>query len=113
MNLFLALLWLIGAIVVFAYQYFTGDDSLQIRRMGVSLGWLMLALSLYNWVRWWGIRAYRADQRAIQIAQARRHGGEHWRERRQPGGELDPNFDFSDTPPQANRNLGDQPPSAN
>jgi hypothetical protein len=116
MNLVLALIWLVGAIVAFAYPYFTGQPVplIPLGDTRVSIGWLLLALSLYNWVRWWSIRAYRADQRAQQLAHASRHRLEHWRERREPSGELDPNFDFSDQPPAPpNRNVTDQPPSNN
>ena len=100
MNLFLALFWLVCAVVLLAYEQFVGGERFYIhlghnRFPGV---WLMLALTLYNAVRWWFYRANRARQRAAEIARA----NEEWERRRKvasPTQTLDPNLNFTDEPP--------------
>jgi hypothetical protein len=110
-NLFLALLWLLGAVVVLAYEYFTGEQFLRIRGTNLSVGWLLLVLGIYNLARWWSLRSYRAEQRAVQTAQANRYRAAH--RERHPGQPPDPNFDFTDRPPPRNPNITDRPPSDN
>lgn len=100
MNLFLALFWLVCAVVLLAYEQFVGGERFYIplghnRFPGV---WLMLALTLYNAVRWWFYRSYRAKQRAAEIARA----NEKWERRRKdasPSQPPDPNLNFTDEPP--------------
>jgi hypothetical protein len=113
MNLFLALIWTLCAIVLLAYEHYVGVGRFRIR-MGdtsFSAAWLMFALALYNLVRWWGNRSYRAEQRAREIAQASRE----WEMRRrhsEPAGPPDPNFNFTNEPPPApNPNITHRPPS--
>jgi len=115
MNLFLALLWLICAVVLLAYEQYIGKTQF---RIGVgdhsfSGAWLMLAMAVYNLLRWWGNRSYRAEQRAAEIARANRE----WERRRrhsEPSSPPDPNFNFTDgPPPPSNRDITDQPPSKN
>src|SRR5438128_1563391 len=111
MNLFLALLWLLGGVVLFAYEWFTGDHRFRLRGFDVSWAWLFLALFLYNMVRWWSSRSQQAGQRALQLAQAKRQREQILRERREPVGEPDPAFNFTDQPPPPpNRNFTDRPP---
>jgi hypothetical protein len=111
MNLILALVWLLGALGVFGYEYYTGGKVAIIRGTDLSIGWLLLALAAYNLARWWSTRSWRADQRALQMSQANRYRAVHHEHRDQPP---DPNFNFTDQPsPPANRNLTDRPPSEN
>jgi len=115
MNLFMALLWTLCAVVLLAYEHFVGVTKFRIRigDTSFSAAWMMLALALYNLARWWGNRSYRAEQRAREIAQASRE----WETRRrpsEPAGPPDPNFNFTAEPPSpANPNDTDQPPSKN
>jgi hypothetical protein len=114
MNLFLALFWLMCAAVLLAYQQFLGGQGFRIRWGGINLPaeWLMLALALYNVVRWWSNRAYREELRRVEIARAR----SEWERRRhhsQPAEPPDPNFNFTDEQPPTNRGVTDQPPSNN
>jgi hypothetical protein len=114
MNLFLALIWLIGAVVLLAYEHYLGESPFRIRAgdTNFSAAWLMLVLGIYNLVRWWSLRSYRMEQRAQELAQAKRE----WERRRrssEPAGPPDPNFNFTDQPPPSNRGITDQPPSNN
>jgi hypothetical protein len=114
MNLFLALFWLLFAVVLVAYEQLIGETVFRIRFGGANISgaWLMLGLGLYNLARWWSVRAYRAEQRALEIARASR---EREMRRRFPSelpGPPDPNFNFTDEPPPA-RGVTDQPPSNN
>lgn len=113
MNLFLALFWLVCAVVLLAYEQFVGGERFYIhlgntRFPGV---WLMLALTLYNAVRWWFYRAYRARQRAAEIdlfyrakqrAAEIARANEKWERPRKdasPPQPPDPNLNFTDEPP--------------
>ncbi len=110
MNLILALLWLMGAVAVFGYEYHTGSKAAHIRGTDLSIGWLLLVLGAYNLARWWSTRSYRAEQRSLRMAQANRYRAVHPEHRDQPP---DPNFNFTDEPPPANRGITDRPPSEN
>lgn len=100
MNFFLSLFWLVCAVVLLAYEQFVGGERFSIpvgsyRFPGV---WLMLALTLYNAVRWWLFRSHRAKQRAVEIARVH----EEWERRRQiaaPAQPPEPNLRFTDEPP--------------
>lgn len=100
MNLFLALFWLVCAAVLLAYEQFIGGERFRIHLGRVSFPgvWLMLALALYNVVRWWSHRSYRAKRRAQEIARAQ----EEWERRRHSAATAeppDPNFNFTVGPP--------------
>src|SRR5262249_45250070 len=92
MNLILAILWLIGAAALFAYESQPGDQRVRIRGTDLSMGWLLLALALYNFARWFSTRSARAAQRTTWEGRVRR-----FRERRDEP--PDPNFDFTREPP--------------
>jgi hypothetical protein len=110
MNLFLAFVWLLLAALVFARQQLGGDPHwyLPVGGVQVSYGWLALALTAYNLVRWGSLRAARARQREWQLAQGKRAAQGRWDERREPAGPPDPNFVFTDEPPPAP--ITDKPP---
>jgi hypothetical protein len=111
----MAMLWSLSAVVLFAYEHFVGEARRRLRwgDDSYSVAWVMLVLALYNLVRWWSRRSYRADQRMLEIDRAKRE----WEMRRrhsEPAGPLDPNFNFTNEPPSpANPNDTDQPPSKN
>jgi hypothetical protein len=115
MNLFLALFWLLCAVVLFAYEQFMHETALRIRLgdRSISGAWLILVLGVYNLVRWWASRSYRAEQRALEVTRANRE----WEKRRRPTEPIsppDPNFNFTEEPPPLpNRGITDQPPSNN
>jgi hypothetical protein len=113
MNLFLALFWLVCAVVLLAYELLVGGE-----RFYIQLGnnrfpgvWLMLALTLYNAVRWWFYRSYRARQRAEEIYRSYRarqraeeiaRANERWERHPKdasPPQSPDPNLNFTDEPP--------------
>lgn len=66
MNLFLALFWLICAVMLLVYEQTVGPTRfrLWLGNHDFSYAWLMLLLVLYNLKRWWWMRWYRAKQRA-------------------------------------------------
>lgn len=97
MNLFFALLWLAAAIGLFAYDFATGQVRFTIRGLNISAGWLLLLLAGWNFVRWYSVRAQRAELEALRTAHEARQ--RHSRVREMPA-EPDPTFDFSDRPPE-------------
>ena len=117
MNLFLALFWLACAAVLIAYEHYIGGRSrVLIGNISFSRTWLMvitaLMLAAYNLWRWRRLRAYRLRQRFLEIDRANRE----WERRRraEAAGPPDPNFNFTDQPPnQPDRSITDQPPSNN
>ena len=115
MNLLLAIIWLLCAVVLLAYEYYIGETRFRLRIGDTSFSgaWFMLVLAAYNLVRWWSTRSHRAEQRAKELAEAKRE----WERRRrnsEPAHPPDPNFNFTDQPPpQPNRGISDQPPSNN
>jgi hypothetical protein len=97
MNLILGILWLGIAIAIFAHDYSTGEVRWRIVGLNISLGWVVLLLAAYNFVRWYGQRAMREDQEAIRLAHEARH--RHVPRREREPREPDPTFDFGDKPP--------------
>jgi hypothetical protein len=97
MNLILAVVWLVGAGLLFVYEYQTGDQRLRIRGTDLSIGWLLLVLGLYNLARWFSSRSGKASERVLEEMRTRHHQGRH----SQPRAEEppDPNFNFTDEPP--------------
>jgi hypothetical protein len=130
MNLFLACLWIVAAIVTFSWEALTGDERFHLFIRGtnirVSVGWIAVGLAVYNLIRWQMRRALLAEQRARRLAEAQYSTRRRHRDN-EPGGEVDPNFQFTaDAPPPStpditakpppgapNRNSTDQPPSNN
>src|SRR5262249_43929842 len=102
MNLILGLLWLGTGVALVAYEWSTGRATMRIRGTNLSASWLLFVLAAFNFVRWWGLRAARARQRAFLEEQARRERQTRSRER---PAEWNPEFDFTrhDPPPGAHR----------
>ena len=115
MNLLMALFWLLLGVALMAYEMTTQDKRIpHIRGTNISVTWLLLVLVLYNLSRWWLVRNYQAEQRAVRIAEIERQRELALRERRESYANPDPNLDFTSKPPAApNRNITDQPPSNN
>ncbi len=112
MNLFLALFWLICAVMLLVYEHTVGPTNFRMRVAGsnFSWAWLMLLLVLYNLQRWWRIRSYRAKQRALTLAR-NYQDSKGQRHSTVPSGTPGPNFDFTDEPPApSDRDITDQPP---
>jgi hypothetical protein len=105
MNLILGILWLAGGVGVLLYESFV--EPLPFRLLGtVSIGWFMLVLSAWNFVRLYMIAMASADrqtQRLVDEARSRQRRRE--RVEREP----DPTFDFSS--PANDPPAHDAPPS--
>jgi hypothetical protein len=112
MTLVLGIFWLLGAVGLFAYEYFTGDHRFRFRMLNISNGWLMLVLAAFNFARYYSARAGAADREAMRIVHEARVRRARTHERPT---EPDPTFDFTDKPggPAAPRNPTDLPPSNN
>ena len=113
MNLVLALLSLLGAVSLISYELVRGKPLWTIRGTNLSASWLLVVMALYNFARWWSVRSYRAQQRALRAEDAARYRRLHDRDRPEP----DPTFDFTSPAPPENPPPGqspaDRPPSNN
>ena len=109
-NLVLAVIWGLGGVVLIVYHALTDDPRGRIKLIGgdLSLGWAALVISLYNVARYFAFRAGQAEKRATAEYEERiRRRHEHPRE---PYGEPDPNFRFTDEPPPTKRDDITGPP---
>ncbi len=77
-NLILGSFWCLGACGVFAVQALRPEFNryLLIQPFGqtMSIGWLMLVLALFNFVRWYAQRKMHAERRArreLEVASER------------------------------------------
>jgi len=96
-NLLLAMLWLILAGCVFFWEWTHPDrPGLTIWDTGISIGWGLIFLSVYNLLRWSMARSYQARQRATAEAETRRRN--ELRKRSRPPEEMNPDLDFTDRP---------------
>ncbi len=121
MYLIMGILWLSAGIALMSWEWYTGNSRLRIRGTEISASWLLPLLALYNFVRWWTARSFRAGQRQLEIDRAARL--REIRSRDRPA-EYDPNLDFTkpagpppgpagqitDQPPPPPHGLTDQPP---
>jgi hypothetical protein len=114
-NLILGAIWLLGAAGVWIWQAQGGGERLYIDLLGqtMSVAWLMLFLAGFNLVRWYAVRAVRAERRAQRVAEEERRRRTERREPSEGGREPDPTFAFTDEPPPFRPPPRDQPPSAN
>ena len=110
MNLIASMLWLMCGLGLFFYEQSIGEVPYKIRGLDISIGWLLLMLSLYNFARWYGRRS-RVEDKSKQFLREARVRQSQKRERSEP----DPTFDFTDrpAPPGGLRPPIDQPPSNN
>jgi hypothetical protein len=102
LHLFLAVIWLAGAIVVFAFQALYGENASGyipwFRPYRVSIAWVMLVLMLYSLAYWYAQRSIRAQRQAMRDA-SERQLREAMRPPTEGGKEPDLNFRFTDDPP--------------
>ena len=110
MNLILGILWLGCAAGLFLYEYRVGEVRYRIGVLNISMGWLLLALGVYNLARCYG-RWSKVEDKSKQFLREARVRQAQRRERPEP----DPTFDFTDrpAPPSGIRPPIDQPPSNN
>jgi hypothetical protein len=103
LRLIFGVVWLLVGLGIVAYQVTHPDSWWMWMRLGttpISFGWAALVLGLYNLARWWSSRAgllARKQQEAELAARSRS------RRREVPPEQYDPNFDFSDKPPERER----------
>ena len=111
MNLFLALFWLICAVLLLAYEHFVGVTRfrLHFRGYNFSYAWFILLLVLYNLKRWRYERNKRARQRLKDLDFS--HARQKWQRHRSTP-PPDPNVNFTDQPsPPTEDGITDPPPS--
>jgi hypothetical protein len=119
MNLFLALFWFVLGMAIFVYQWMTGEDRLVIGAMGdrsirlaipqlggLSVGWLMMMICLFNVARWWLLLAAKRERQARFIPDP------PVRRRSEPNPGDSPSAISSSVPPQR-PNRPPEPPSPN
>jgi hypothetical protein len=95
-NFIMAILWLLGALALFVWQWRDPNARGWIIGANISLGWLFVLLGLYKLARWWNWRSYAAARRAVAAAERRR---EHEMRQQQPTPtEYNPTFDFNNPP---------------
>jgi len=108
MNLILALGWFCLGVGALGWEFVTGKPGILLVGK-VSVAWLAFPLCLYNLARWWGEQVNRRQRRALEMTHAR--WDREARRGREPGGDIDPNFNFTaDPPPRPNVNVTEQPP---
>jgi hypothetical protein len=95
LNLILGILWLAGAIALFAYEMVTGRSLMRFQALNISSAWILLLLAAWNFVRWYSARMGRAEQESLRIAHEERLRRARYHER--PSAP-DPTFDFTDRP---------------
>ena len=113
MNLFLALFWLICALMLLIYEQYTGDVKFRVHIRGISFSyvWPMLLLVLYNLQRWWRMHAARAKQSSLTKMRSDREWRRRFRDH-EADRPLDPNLNFTDEPsPTGSRDITEQPKS--
>jgi hypothetical protein len=100
LNLILAVAWLLGGLGILIYETLYGP--LRLRLLGqVSIGWLMLVLSAWNWVRFFMMRALDAEQesaRRVREAEERRQRRERDERQANRPFEYHAEFDFTRQP---------------
>jgi hypothetical protein len=97
MNLILAVMWLLAALVLYLWPWlFPGASEPTIFDSGIPLSWLAMVMALYSLTRWWATRALLRQRQALR-EEERRRLRERPRARWQR--EPDPTFDFSEGPP--------------
>jgi hypothetical protein len=101
-RLILAAVWLVLGIALLAGPWLSGDPAARppFGESATTAGWVALLLALYNLVRWWSARSYARQRRAEQEAADRQAAQLRARRPAEPMPEPDPNFNFTETPPE-------------
>jgi uncharacterized membrane protein (DUF485 family) len=106
-NFFMGLFWLaLGVGLIVAHAFHPEYRALRLLGTDLSLGWAGVLLSLYNFVRWYSMRSREYERREMEASYERRLRAAERRLRGEDQ-EPDPNFDFSDRPPNPDRERPD------
>jgi len=97
LNLILGILWLTAGLGILGYELLYGPTWYRIPGINVSMGWFLLVLAAWNFVRWYGSRAWKAEQDAMRRTYEERLRQAQTRYHERPI-VPDPTFDFSDKP---------------
>ncbi|MFQ3650211.1 MAG: hypothetical protein SNJ75_07755 [Gemmataceae bacterium] len=96
LNLILAIGWLLGGVGIFVYEAYSGP--LRLRLLGeVSIGWLMLVLSAWNWLRFYLTMSFASEREvALRVREAEERRKRRDRDKEANTGlkEYNPEFDF-------------------
>lgn len=96
-KLVMALVWLFLGGCIFYWQWTHPDrPGMTIWKTGISIGWGLILLSLYNLIWSWIVRSNQKRQRAMAEAEAQRQ--KEMRRRTHSPPEFNPIFDFTDRP---------------
>src|SRR5262245_35565291 len=66
MYFILGVVWLLGAIALFSYEWRTGDTRWRFLGDRVSSAWIMVVFAVYNFAQWWARRAQQAELEALR-----------------------------------------------
>jgi len=96
LHLILGLLWLgVGLAILFPQVSGLETRKLNLGNVQFSAGWLVLAMAVYNFARWYGVYSVKSQRKTEAQAWDRLT-----RSRREETTDRDPNFDFRDPPAQ-------------
>lgn len=66
MNLILAIVWLIAAVLFFVWSFKEPDNPYnKLFGTELSLGWIAIVMVAYNLVRWWNWKQYYSQKQPI------------------------------------------------
>jgi hypothetical protein len=101
-NLFMAIFWLfLGAALIIAQGLRPDVRWMRLCGTDLSIGWAAIVLCVYNLVRWWSLRSYEAQRRALDEAYERRL--REAEQRPLAHEEHNPDFDFGNSPPSSEK----------
>ncbi|MBV9121845.1 MAG: hypothetical protein JO112_00625 [Planctomycetes bacterium] len=105
LSLVLAVFWLLVSLILFLWPVFHPGAKMP-TLYGFSMGWLGLLMMLYNLLRWWSRRAFRAERRLLEEEGRRPQRPVNPPPAREP----DPNFNFTEPTPPREGEEGRPPP---
>jgi hypothetical protein len=100
MHIALFFLWSVFGVFLIVLHSTTNVDQGRLFFLpgAPSGGWLALILAAYNLIQWYARESMRKERQRLQMLEAERRE-RLFRERRlQDGGQIDPNFQFTDEP---------------
>jgi len=95
-NLLLAGFWIVLGLLLLAPGSLLPGQPVLLPGTKLPMGWLAMFLGGYNIIRWWMLRSQRRRQRDMQDALTKLH---RRRIRSEKPVEPDPNFMFTEEPP--------------